>query len=135
MDRFLHISFTFNEGQPKVRELEPAFNYLAPDWLRYAFNCWIVWTARPSSDFLYGLRPFVGESDSMLIVKVDMSDRNGWEPQWVWEWMDRRRQLGPPPPPAPPPPDYSNFLSAFGGNALLTSEDVMKLINPPSRKK
>ncbi|MGA7233894.1 MAG: hypothetical protein WBX95_23555, partial [Xanthobacteraceae bacterium] len=71
MDRFLHISFTFNEGLPKVQQLEPAFNYLAPDWIRYAGNCWIVWTRRPASDFLYGLKPLIGPSDSMLIVKID----------------------------------------------------------------
>lgn len=113
MSRFLHISFTFNEGLPKVQELEPAFNALAPDWLRYAFNCWIVWTARPASDFLYTLKPAIGQSDSILIVKLEMSDRNGWQPQWVWEWMDRRRQLGLPPPPAPPPTDLGSLLNAL----------------------
>jgi hypothetical protein len=113
MNRFLHISFTFNEGIPKVQELEPLFNALAPDWIRYSPNCWIVWTARPASDFMYALKNMVGQSDSFLIVKLDMSERNGWQPQWIWEWVDKKRTLGPPPPPALPPPD---FATLFGNN-------------------
>jgi hypothetical protein len=135
MDRFLHISFTFNDGLPKVQELEPVFNYMAPDWLRYSQNCWIVWTARPASDFLYGLKPLIGASDSMLIVKLDMDDRNGWQPKWVLDWMDRKRQLGPPPPPANPPSDLGNMLTALGGGALGTPYGLAGLLNPPFSKK
>lgn len=40
--RYLHFGFKF-KGPPKIKELEPLFN-LASDWLRYAPNCWIVWT-------------------------------------------------------------------------------------------
>jgi hypothetical protein len=142
MNRFLHISFTFNEGMPKVQALEPIFNALAPDWLRYSFNCWIVWTARPASDFLYSLKPALGPSDSILIAKLDLSDRTGWQPKWVWDWMDRKRQLGPPPPPAAPPADLnellrlgrqsslSNPFGEFGGLGALGG-----LIKPPDQKK
>jgi hypothetical protein len=115
MNRFLHISFTFNEGLPKVQELEPLFNALAPDWLRYSFNCWIVWTARPASDFLYALKTVIGPSDYVLITKLDFSDRTGWQPKWIWDWMDRKRQLGPPPPPAWPSSDLWNALNQSSG--------------------
>ena len=120
MNRFLHISFTFNEGLPKVQELEPLFNTLAPDWVRYAFNCWIVWTPRPATDFLYALKPAIGNSDSILIVRLDLTDRSGWEPMWIWDWMDRKRQLGPPPPAAPPPPDYAGLLSQLPPDSPLS---------------
>lgn len=136
MDRFLHISFTFNEGLPKVQELEPVFNFLAPDWVRYAPNCWIVWTSRPPSDFLYGLKPLIGPSDSMLIAKLDMTDRNGWQPEWVWNWIDRKRQLGPPPPPVEPPSDFGSMLRALGGSdALSPYGGLGGLLNPPNFKK
>ncbi|MCA1512717.1 hypothetical protein [Bradyrhizobium sp. NBAIM01] len=113
-ERFLHIGFTLNEGLPKVQALEPVFNILAPDWLRYSPICWPVWTARPASDFYYGIKPMIGASESMLIVKVDMSDRNGIQPQWIWERMDKKRTLGPPPPPAAPPTDLPNLLALAG---------------------
>ena len=112
-NRFLHIGFTFNEGVPKVQELEPIFNGLAFDWIRYSPTCWIVWTARPASDFLYAIKPNIGQTDSVLIVKLDLTDRNGWQPQWIWDWMDRKRDLGPPPPPALPPPDLANFFATL----------------------
>lgn len=110
MNRFIHISFTFNEGVPKVQELEPLFNALAPDWIRYSPNCWIVWTARPASDFFYSIKPMIGATDAFLIAKLDVSERNGWQPQWIWDWMDKKRTLGPPPPPAPPPTDIGGLL-------------------------
>ena len=133
MDRFLHISFTFNEGIPKVQELEPLFNVIAPDWLRYSFNCWIVWTARPASDFLYALKPRIGASDSILIVKLDPSDRTGWQPKWIWDWMDRKRQLGPPPPPALPPRDLASLLSL--GQSPFGYGGFGGLLNPPPNDK
>jgi hypothetical protein len=131
MNRFLHISFTFNEGLPKVQELVPIFNAIAPDWVRYSYNCWIVWSARPASDFLFALKPAIAQSDSVLIVKLDMSDRTGWQPQWIWEWMDRKRQLGPPQPPAPPPPDLGSLLESLGG----TRPWLGGLLEPPPKKK
>lgn len=111
-ERFLHISFTFNEG-PKVQELVRVFDAATPDWIRYSPNCWIVWTARPASDLMYLLKPLLDVTDAMFIVKLDMTDRNGWQPTWIWEWMDRRRELGPPPPPAPPPSDLASLFAPF----------------------
>jgi hypothetical protein len=136
VNRFLHISFAFNEGLPKVRELEPLFNALAPDWLRYSFNCWLVWTARPASDFLYALRAVIGASDSIMIVKLDLSDRTGWQPEWVWQWMDRKRRLGPPPPPAPPPVDLYSLLTQAGvDNPLPPGFGAWAgFLNPPDKK-
>ena len=111
MNRFLHISFTFNEGLPKVQELEPLFNALAPDWLRYSSTSWIVWTARPATDFLFALKGVIGNTDSVLVVKLDLSDRAGWQPKWIWDWMYRKRELGPPPPPALPSTDLYGLLT------------------------
>jgi hypothetical protein len=109
MDRFLHIGFTWS-GVPKTAELEPLFDALSKDWLRYSPTSWIVWTDRPASDFLYALKPKMGAEDLVLIVGISMSDRNGWQPKWIWEWIDRKRQLGPPPEPAPPPRDWARGL-------------------------
>lgn len=106
--RYLHMAFNFQNGA-KTTELEPIINGMADDWLRYSPNCWVLWTSRPASDFLYVLRPYIGPNDTVLIAALDMSDRNGWLPQWMWEWIDKRRELGPPPPPTPPPSDFSSL--------------------------
>jgi hypothetical protein len=142
VNRFLHISFTFNEGLPKVQELEPLFNALSADWMRYSFNCWIVWTARPANDYLYALRAAIGQSDSVMIVKLDLSDRTGWQPKWIWDWMDRKRELGPPPPPAPPSADLWGLLAESGVQNPFSPQDTggvlgpaaSWLLNPPDKK-
>jgi hypothetical protein len=36
--QFLHISFKFSDGGPKINELKPVFDK-AIDWFRYASNC------------------------------------------------------------------------------------------------
>ena len=43
-NKFMHISFNFESRPAKTSELESIFN-LALDWVRYAPNCWIVWTS------------------------------------------------------------------------------------------
>jgi len=131
MARFLHIGFTFPDGLPKVSEFEPVFNTIAEDWLRYNANSWIAWTARPASDFLYALKPRMGPRDSVLIVGLDMSDRNGWQPQWVWDWIDRKRQLGPPPPPKAPTPDLSGLL---GPTPKPSFGDLLLGWKPPEKE-
>jgi hypothetical protein len=96
---FLHISFNFH-GQPKVDELLPAFNK-ALDWVRYAPNCWIVWTTVDTERWYNRLKPLIGADDQMLIIGIDKDVRNGWLPKWVWEWLDKDRSVGAPKAPAP----------------------------------
>lgn len=136
-NRFLHVSLTFRDGPVKTTELEPIFNAFADDWLRYSVNCWIVWSARPASDFLYALKPSLGQNDSVLIVGMNMADRNGWQPKWIWDWLDRKQQLGPPQPPVPPPRDLGNALSrGLLSSSLSPSGGLSGLLGSlPSTKK
>ncbi|SRR5216684_61383 len=133
MARFLHLGFTFPDGLPKTAELEPVMNFLSEDWIRYSPYCWIVWSSRPASDYLYAVKPLLGPRDTVLIVGLKMEDRNGWEPQSVWEWIDRKRQLGPPPPPTPPPSDLPTGLLGFGGlgRSSFFGDSLVGLLNPP----
>ena len=89
MKRFLHIGFNF-KGEPKMDELVPTFNQ-AGDWLRYAPNCWIVWTSRDTQVWYRRLKPLLGEADNMLICKLDITERQGWLPQSTWEWINKNR--------------------------------------------
>jgi len=87
--KFLHIAFNFR-GPTKVQELEPIFNQ-GVDWVRYAPNCWIVWTTSNAETWYSRLKPSLGPNDTMLIIRVDRSERHGWLPKWIWEWLDRVR--------------------------------------------
>jgi hypothetical protein len=101
----LHVGFNF-KGPPKITELQPIFNK-AKDWIRYAPNCWIVWTNRSANQWADLLKPKLGPEDSVFICQLDMTNRQGWLPKWVWEWLDKSRSQFPPPPGPPsklPPP-------------------------------
>jgi hypothetical protein len=109
--RFLHVSFNFPR-QSKVEELEPIFDK-ARDWVRYAPNCWIIWTSVSPRQWLGRLRPVLRSGEHVLICRVDLQERAGWLPGWVWEWIDRSRadRTGhPPEAPVMPPPGGRRVL-------------------------
>lgn len=89
MAQFIHISFNF-DGVTKIEELLPAFDQ-ALDWLRYAPNCWIVWTSSSAEKWYARLKPHLTGNDHMLIVTLNIQDYSGWLPQWVWDWLTKKR--------------------------------------------
>ena len=89
MGQYVHISFNF-AGVPKIEELLPAFNH-ALDWVRYAPNCWIVWTTSSAGKWYERLKPHLTDNDHMLIVTLNLQEYSGWLPQWVWDWITKER--------------------------------------------
>jgi hypothetical protein len=87
---FLHISFSFR-SVAKVQELEPAFNK-AKDWIRYAPNCWLVYTTSTTARWLARLKPYLADNDVVMIIKIPPTDLDenidGWLPKWVWHWIE-----------------------------------------------
>lgn len=90
MNQFLHIAFKWS-GQPKIKELEPVFNK-AVDWLRYAPNCWIVWTSSDVQKWKERLKPCLGEHDYMFICELNINNRQGWLPLWMWSWINKKQK-------------------------------------------
>jgi hypothetical protein len=85
---FLHVALTFKDA-PKPDELQPVFDK-ASDWIRYAPNCWLLWTARSAEQWFELLKPHLGPKDQMFICRLDMRDRQGWLARSVWEWIDKK---------------------------------------------
>jgi len=88
--QYIHISFNWS-GKTKAKELEPTFNS-ALDWIRYAPNCWIVWTSSDADKWFSRLKPHLGPQDNMLICQIDPDDCQGWLEQWVWDWLNKKRK-------------------------------------------
>ena len=88
--QFLHIAINFKSGAAKMKELEPAFNK-ALDWLRYAPNCWIVWTTSDPAKWYARLKPVLDEADTFFICKIDIDTRYGWLPKSTWNWINKDR--------------------------------------------
>ena len=88
--QFLHISFEFADGDPKIKELKPVFDK-ALDWYRYVPNCWIIWTARSATHWYERLKPYLSDGDHVFIVRLDISERQGWLSKSFWEWLREDR--------------------------------------------
>jgi hypothetical protein len=92
--KYLHVAVAFGDHSIEFianNEVQKVINE-ANDWLRYASNCWIVWTSDTPQQLYQKLVaiPQLKQS-SVLVVKLDLSDRAGQFPPWIWEWIDKTR--------------------------------------------
>lgn len=89
MPKFLHIAFNWTSGL-KVEELTPEFNK-AKDWVRYAPNCWIVWTTSDMETWYARVRPYMKNEDYVFICEINLKNRQGWLPKFIWDWINKPR--------------------------------------------
>jgi hypothetical protein len=89
MKHYLHVGFAF-AGKQKISELVPAFDK-AEAWLRYAPNCWIIWTSESPQTWDTRLKALLGPKDIMLICPIDISVRSGWLVKEMWDWLGTPR--------------------------------------------
>ena len=89
MRRFLHVAF--NSKDPRIDQWTPVFDK-ATDWLRYAPNCWIIYTGRDPEIWFDRVKPLLREGEHVLICELKLSNRRGWLPKSAWEWINRTRE-------------------------------------------
>jgi len=89
--RFLHVGFQF-EGAPKITEMKQVFER-AKDWMRYAPNCWIIWTNESPETWFQRLKPQMGKGDTVLICAINLTERRGWLSKELWDWIQKERSV------------------------------------------
>jgi len=91
--RFLHVGFNWS-GTPKTKELESLFN-TALDWMRYAPNCWILWTTNNPETWAGYIKHHLGAKDEVIIAEINLAKAGdnyyGWEDKWIWDWIQKQR--------------------------------------------
>jgi len=87
--RFLHVAFNWS-GDPKTTGIKEVFDR-ASDWMRYAPNCWIVWTNKDPETWYERLKPFLGSGEHVFICALDLTTRQGWLPKSTWDWINKNR--------------------------------------------
>ena len=87
--QLLHVSFNIN-GSISADTLKEKFN-LGLDWIHYFSNCWIVKTNSNADKWYERLKPLLGPNDHIFICKIDLSEDQGWLPQWVWDWINKNK--------------------------------------------
>ncbi len=71
--------------------VEKAIAAEALDWVRYASNCYIVFTNSHPSVICGRLMAVPGMNDkTFMILRCDLSGF-AWLPGWIWEWLRRDR--------------------------------------------
>ena len=63
---------------------------LALDWYKYAENCWVVETTSDAGKWQARLKPLVEPSGSLLILKIDSTERQGWMTKKFWDWIKQK---------------------------------------------
>jgi len=65
------------------------------DWIKYSHSSWIVWTDK-SVDQIYAIiKPKLGPNDQFLVAPIDLSQKQGWMAQWIWDWIEGKLRAGP----------------------------------------
>lgn len=60
---------------------------LAVDWYKYSEYCWVVKTTSNATKWQTRLKPLVEPKGTLLILKIDPSERQGWIAKGFWEWL------------------------------------------------
>lgn len=73
----------------KTTELEPVFDQLG-NWARFNGWSWFVFTEKTPKEIYNVLVSQIANDDSVLILRADPSNPQGWAPKWLWEWLSAR---------------------------------------------
>ena len=90
--RFYHVGINFRSGKVKSKELNPFFDLHSIDWLRYAENCWVIYTRESADKLTDALRPLLDRSDEFVVLEVKIETHWGINQQWVWDWMNGKNR-------------------------------------------
>lgn len=85
------------EPYPAVLQVETVDRVLAPfgDWIRLNGLTWFLSTSNLSAQIYENLRVALTSAEHILVIALDPTDRFGWAPQWIWDWIDSQRKEPP----------------------------------------
>lgn len=63
------------------------------DWFRFNGLSWFVESEASAAQIQSGVRQALTNSDSLVVVKVDLSDYSGWAPRETWDWLQSKLRL------------------------------------------
>ena len=90
MAKFLHVGFNFADRQISEDKLKILFD-TAIDWVRYAPNCWILWTTSDVDTWYKYIKANIDERDNVFICELEITNRQGWLPKSIWDWIKKER--------------------------------------------
>jgi hypothetical protein len=89
--QFLHVGFSFTGGRSSPTEEIQYILDKGLDWVRYAPNNYILYTAKDVEVWYNRLRKVIHEDDNIFIVEINIKNRQGWLPSKIWDWIKKDR--------------------------------------------
>jgi hypothetical protein len=83
--RFVNVVFEF-KGEPDYPKIQQTLDK-ARDWVRYAPNCWLLWTTTSAKRWYDRLKDHLDEGEHLFICEVNVSERGGFMPRSFWEFI------------------------------------------------
>jgi hypothetical protein len=92
------FAITYDLRQPgrKYNELYDAIKTLAGEgnWQHPMESFWVVaisnYSYRDANSIYEEFRKYIDENDSLFVVRIDQSERQGWMPKNFWTWMKEK---------------------------------------------
>lgn len=97
--KFYSITYDLRLPGRKYNELYDAIKDIAGlgNWIHPMESFWIVSLSDYSiynADSIYkALRRYIDDNDSIMVCKMEISDRQGWMPKSLWDWLNEKNDL------------------------------------------
>jgi hypothetical protein len=93
--RLYYIGIRWKEFPSNWEIVDRALDPLG-EWIRINGLTWFLASNAASRDIYQHLLHTTNLTDQILVIALDPSDRYGWAPQWIWNWLDSQGQDRPP---------------------------------------
>lgn len=74
-----------------IDKVQTVFNEHSADWLRYAPNCWVIFSSESSKVWATRMHELIGTEEELLVFPVDIDDFYGWASEVARDWLKKYR--------------------------------------------
>jgi hypothetical protein len=90
--RFLNVVFIDMDMEQDT--IKPLFDK-ALDWIKYAPNCWILWSNRDPKQWYGFIKPYLTGDGGVLIAEIDLTESGakyaGFMTKMFWDWIHKHQ--------------------------------------------
>lgn len=96
--RIFAVIYDLRQPDRKYIELYEAIKTTAGDgnWQHPMESFWVIalsdYGYRDANNLYEEFRKYVDENDSLFVVRIDQSDRQGWMPKSFWNWIKEKKE-------------------------------------------
>lgn len=89
--RFYQIGIQF-PTLPRSPAIDSILDWNNLDWVRFSESNWLIWTDKHANQLYQLIGPHLFQTEQIFIVAIDERDRAGMLTQWIWNWLDAKKE-------------------------------------------